>query len=83
MKILRVGAVTAKTGLSRTTLWRLERRGDFPRRVRLSSNTTGWIESEVEKWIKTRPRGASSHSNDKDSDAARETPTADRGMDAA
>ena len=82
MKILRIRDVTITTGLSRTTLWRLERRGDFPSRILLSPNSTGWIESEVEKWISTRPRGGSSHSDEKDSDVAREAPTADRGTGA-
>ena len=82
MKILRIRDVTISTGLSRTTLWRLERRGDFPRHVRLSPNTTGWIESEVEKWISTRPRGGSSHCKEKESDVAQGTATADRGTGA-
>jgi prophage regulatory protein len=64
MKILRARQVTSTTGLSRTTLWRLERRGDFPRRVRLGPNSTGWIESEIQEWIKSRPRGMSISDNE-------------------
>jgi predicted DNA-binding transcriptional regulator AlpA len=45
------------TGLSRTTLWRLEREGKFPLRLRLSANRVGWRKDEVEGWIATRPRG--------------------------
>jgi len=45
------------TGLSRTTLWRLERAGKFPMRLRLSANRIGWRKDEVEGWIATRPRG--------------------------
>jgi predicted DNA-binding transcriptional regulator AlpA len=45
------------TGLSRTTLWRLERAGKFPMRLRLSANRVGWRKDEVEEWIATRPRG--------------------------
>ena len=57
MKILRVRDATRITGLSRTTLWRLERRGDFPKRLRLSQNSCGWVAQEVEEWIASRPRG--------------------------
>ena len=57
MNILRVRDVARVTGLSRTTLWRLERRGEFPRRLRLAANSVGWIESEIRAWIETRPRG--------------------------
>ena len=49
--------VTWLTALSRTTIWRLERAGKFPQRLRLSSNRVGWYQSEVEEWISTRPRG--------------------------
>ncbi len=58
--ILRFPEVARRTGLSRTTIWRRERAGDFPRRVRLAPNSTGWIEAEVEQWIESRPRGLSS-----------------------
>ncbi len=57
MKILRVSDVTRITGLSRTTVWRLERRGDFPRRLRLSQHSCGWVAQEIEEWIASRPRG--------------------------
>jgi len=54
LRIARVGEVTARTGLSRTTLWRLERRGAFPARRQLSPGTVGWIAGEVEDWIRNR-----------------------------
>ncbi len=81
MKILRIRNVTEATGLSRTTLWRLERRGDFPRRIRLSPNSTGWLESEIEQWIESRPRKSSSESDPKSSEAACKASTGDRGTD--
>ena len=82
MKILRIRNVTEATGLSRTTLWRLERRGDFPRRVRLGPNSIGWIETEVEEWIESRPRKSSSESDPQSYEAAWKVSTADRGRDA-
>ena len=53
-RILRVDQVLARTGLSRTTLWRLERHGTFPRRRQLSPGAVGWLESEVQAWILSR-----------------------------
>jgi len=41
-------------GLSRSTLWRMERKGDFPARIPLSSRNVGWRLVDVEKWIKNR-----------------------------
>ena len=45
------------TNLSRSTLWRLERKGKFPQRINISSNRVGWYEDEVGAWIESRPRG--------------------------
>ena len=42
------------TALSRTTRWRLERAGQFPRRRQLSPNACGWILSEVVQWMTER-----------------------------
>jgi predicted DNA-binding transcriptional regulator AlpA len=49
-----VREVARRTGLSRTTLWRLERRGAFPARRQISLGAIGWIEAEVEHWISGR-----------------------------
>lgn len=43
--VLQMPAVVAATGLSRTTLWRLRRTGEFPNPVRLGGSTfraVGW-----------------------------------------
>lgn len=56
-KILRTPDLLQITGLSRTTIWRLERAGDFPRRLRLGPNAVGWDAAEVEGWLASRPRG--------------------------
>ena len=42
------------TGLSRTTRWRLERVGAFPKRRRISENAVGWLESELQKWLENK-----------------------------
>jgi prophage regulatory protein len=56
MHILRTSEVIRLTGLSRTTLLRLERQGKFPTRIRLGLNSVGWREEEVRNWVETRPR---------------------------
>lgn len=55
-RLLRIEEVKERTGLSRTTIWRRERSGEFPTRVRLGDNTVAWHENEVEDWIESRPR---------------------------
>jgi prophage regulatory protein len=42
------------TGLSRSTIWRLERAKTFPRHVRLSANTVAWLEDDVKDWIRQK-----------------------------
>jgi prophage regulatory protein len=58
MAILRTRQVTRLTGLSRVTIWRLERLGEFPRRRQLGRNSVGWLSAEVDDWIATRPTPA-------------------------
>jgi predicted DNA-binding transcriptional regulator AlpA len=41
-KIIRSKEVQELTGLSRTTIWRLEREGKFPARVPLTASNVGW-----------------------------------------
>ncbi|MCY4085515.1 MAG: AlpA family phage regulatory protein [Actinomycetia bacterium] len=54
--ILRLPAVLAATGLSKTTVWRLTKRGGFPQPVKLSARCVGWRASKVEAWLADRPR---------------------------
>ncbi|MGL1959459.1 MAG: AlpA family phage regulatory protein [Colwellia sp.] len=53
-RILRIEEVVKLTGISRTTIWRKERTGDFPARVPLSSSIVGWRASDISNWIATR-----------------------------
>jgi prophage regulatory protein len=53
-KFIRFAVVRERTGLSRSTIWRLERRGDFPKHRRISANAVAWVEEEVQKWITSK-----------------------------
>ncbi len=53
-RILRVPAVTTRTSLSRSSIYRMEAEGTFPRRIKIGPNATGWLESDVEQWIADR-----------------------------
>ena len=52
-RILRIKEIIEMTGISRTTIWRMERKGEFPARVKLGENSVGWRESEVNNWFKS------------------------------
>ncbi len=51
MRIIRKPELLNMVGLSDATIWRMERAGRFPRRVRLGGNSVGWIDSEVQAWF--------------------------------
>mgnify|MGYP001128622128 CR=1 FL=1 len=53
-KFLRLKMVVDKTGLSRSTIYRLEAAGDFPKRVKLSRGTVAWHENDVDIWMLER-----------------------------
>lgn len=50
-RIVRLKTVLARTGLSRTTLYRKIREGSFPQQVRISIHGAGWRESAINRWI--------------------------------
>lgn len=50
-KIIRIKAVLARTGLSRSTLYRKIAEGTFPCQVKISIHGAGWRESAVNRWI--------------------------------
>lgn len=53
-RILRLPAVVARTGVSRSTLRRLEHAGQFPSRRQLGPQAVGWVQSEIDAWIASR-----------------------------
>lgn len=50
-RILRPAEAWAKAGVSRSTIYRLEAKGRFPKRVKIGDHASGYIESEVDAWI--------------------------------
>ncbi len=64
MRILRLTLVTSLTGLSRSSIYRHERAGSFPPRVRLGANSVGWREADIVAWLESRPSVAASDISD-------------------
>jgi prophage regulatory protein len=58
-RIIRPSSVCHRTGLSRTTLWRRERKGTFPQRVKLNEDgsAVGYYEDEIDQWVRDLIRG--------------------------
>jgi prophage regulatory protein len=49
--IIRLPATIQKTGLSRSTIYILISRGEFPQKIQLATRSIGFLESEVNDWI--------------------------------
>ncbi len=70
--ILRLPAVKARTGLSRSTIYAFVDCGKFPRPISLGARAVGWVDAEVDAWVarrieesrdtrKVRPLGLEAH----------------------
>lgn len=54
---LRIPQVTAKTGLSRSTLYRLIQSGEFPKPYRLSQRISVWDEQAIDEYLAKKLAG--------------------------
>ena len=50
-RILRLPAVKARTGLSRSSIYLWIAQGRFPKPISLGDRAVGWVESEVNEWL--------------------------------
>lgn len=66
MNVLDIKEVMKRTRLSRMTIYRLEQRDEFPRRIQLSPNRVGWNQEMIDDWIKNRPSSTEYHAAQRD-----------------
>ena len=50
-RIVRLSTVLARTGLSRSTIYRKIAEGTFPAQIKISINGAGWRESDINRWV--------------------------------
>ena len=57
--IIKLYKVKELTKLSRTTIYRLIAKGEFPKQIKLSERSSGWVEQEVMDYLnnKIKSRG--------------------------
>jgi predicted DNA-binding transcriptional regulator AlpA len=51
IRMLAVSEVTNRTGLSKATIYRLERKGSFPMHVKLTPTRSAWAEHEIDAYL--------------------------------
>uniref|UniRef100_UPI003F84F059 helix-turn-helix transcriptional regulator n=1 Tax=Cupriavidus ulmosensis TaxID=3065913 RepID=UPI003F84F059 len=55
-RFVRSEEASTRTGLSRRTLFRLVKANEFPAPYRLTGSLLGWRETDVDRWIESRPK---------------------------
>ena len=53
-RVIRKPELLAMIGLSDPTIWRMEKDGKFPKRIRLGGNSCGWLFSEVMAFLEQK-----------------------------
>ena len=52
--IIRPNQIPLFVGFSKSTAYRLEAAGQFPKRIKMTSGTSGWLRSSIEAWLTER-----------------------------
>jgi len=53
-QILKLPDVIKATGLARSTIYKLISENRFPQQIKLTSFSSGWLQSEINRWIEER-----------------------------
>jgi len=51
ISVIRLPAVKARTGLSRSTIYLGISAQTFPKPIQIGARAVGWIESEIDEWL--------------------------------
>jgi len=54
LKIVKRKEVESITGLSRSSIYQKIKNGTFPKAIKLSERSVGWLESEIQDWLNER-----------------------------
>ncbi len=54
LQILRPMEVSKLLNVSPQTLYRMEKRGDLPKRIKISKRATGFLESDIREFLETK-----------------------------
>lgn len=54
LEIVRPSELSKLLSVSKPTLWRMEQRGELPKRVRISERAVGWLKSDIKEWLESK-----------------------------
>lgn len=53
-KIIRLPQVEQFVGLKKSAIYKLIKDGDFPAQIKLGKHASGWLEADVQAWIRKK-----------------------------
>jgi len=53
-QIIKLPKVVKLSSLSSASIYRLIKKGEFPKQIKLSERSSGWLLSEVEQWLEEK-----------------------------
>lgn len=53
-RLIRIREVIYRTGLARSTIYKMMKAGTFPAAIRLGKRFTAWTQSSVDAWIQSK-----------------------------
>ena len=56
--VIKIAEVSYQTGLSRATIYREIKAGNFPKQLQLSPQRVGWVQCEIDAWKSACRRGS-------------------------
>ena len=52
LRIIRIPKVLEKTGFGKSTIYQMSKDGRFPAQIKIGKRASGWLEEEVDDWIR-------------------------------
>ncbi|MBT7525047.1 MAG: AlpA family transcriptional regulator [Candidatus Marinimicrobia bacterium] len=53
-QVIKLKTVCELTTFSSATIYRLIKKGEFPRQIKLSERSSGWLLDDIKKWLEQR-----------------------------
>ena len=67
--LIRPREAMRRCGIGRSTMWKLIKEGDYPKPVKITRRNIGFVEAEVDAWVRQRiaaSRADASHKEEAD-----------------
>ena len=54
MQVIKLKKVIELTSLSSATIYRLVKKGEFPKQLKLAERSSGWLLEEINDWLESK-----------------------------